>query len=86
MDCLQDLGAAIAERRKALGYKQKDVAKSAGIRPETLSRLERGQLAEFGVRKMILILAVLKLEVEFVDLRLRGTLDELRIERANSSL
>jgi HTH-type transcriptional regulator/antitoxin HipB len=59
MRTLQELGAAIAVERRALRLKQKDVALQAGITPESLLRFERGQVSEFGSRKLLAVLAVL---------------------------
>jgi HTH-type transcriptional regulator/antitoxin HipB len=59
MRTLQELGAAIAVERRALRLKQKDVALQAGITPESLLRFERGQVSEFGSRKLPAVLAVL---------------------------
>ena len=78
MQTLQELGRAVAGRRKALKYRQSAVAAQAGITPETLSRFEQGRTAEFGARKL---LAVLGMEVEVVEKGSAGSLDELRKER-----
>ena len=82
MQTLQELGKAIATRRKRLGLKQGDVATQAGITPESLSRFERGRSAEFGARKLLAVLAVLGHELEVVTQGQAGNLDELRRERA----
>ena len=81
MRTLQELGEAVASSRKALGLLQKDVAAKAGISPEALLRLERGQVAEFGSRKLLAVLAVLGMEINFTALGKSGSLDELRLER-----
>ncbi len=82
MQTLQELGEAVATRRKRLGLKQGDVAAQAGITPESLSRFERGRSAEFGARKLLAVLAVLDAELEVVAQGQAGNLDELRRERA----
>ena len=46
MQTIQELGAAVAIRRQALGLKQGVVATQAGITQESLSRLERGRVVE----------------------------------------
>jgi HTH-type transcriptional regulator / antitoxin HipB len=84
MKTLDQLGAAVAARRQALGLKQLDVAKQAGVTPESLSRFERGRSAEFGSRKLLAVLAVLDMEVTFSEVGLSGSLDELRRERART--
>jgi HTH-type transcriptional regulator / antitoxin HipB len=81
MRTLEEVGHTVAATRRTLGLKQKDVAAQAGIAPESLLRLERGQVAEFGSRKLLAVLAVLGLELTFKKAGTSGTLDELRIER-----
>lgn len=84
MQTLQDFGTALANRRKRLGLKQQDVACRAGVTVGSLSRLERGHLTEFGVRKLTSILAVLGMELQFIEKGMSGSLDELRKERGGS--
>ena len=81
MQTLQELGEAVAARRKQLGLKQGLVAAQAGVTPESLSRFERGRGAEFGSRKLLVVLAVLGMELNVVPTGQAGTLDELRRER-----
>ena len=81
MQALQELGEAVAARRKALGLRQHAVAEQAGITPESLSRFERGRSAELGARKLLAILAVLGMEIKLVPVGQSGMLDELRRER-----
>jgi HTH-type transcriptional regulator / antitoxin HipB len=82
---LQELGEAVAARRKLLGLKQGDVAAKAGVTPESLSRFERGRAAEFGSRKLLAVLAVLGAELDIVAQGQSGNLDALRRERAQST-
>jgi HTH-type transcriptional regulator/antitoxin HipB len=84
MKTFGQLGQAVAERRKLLGLKQGTVAAQAGLSQELLSRLERGQLSEFGSRKLLALLAVLGLELNFSEVGSSGTLDELRRERGGA--
>lgn len=84
MKALQELGEAVSAARRELRLKQKDVAAQAGITPESLLRFERGQVAEFGSRKLLAVLAVLGMEMTFVKSGLSGSLDELRRERGGS--
>jgi predicted XRE-type DNA-binding protein len=84
MKTLQELGEAVAGARRALRLKQKDVATQAGIAPESLLRFERGQVSEFGSRKLLAVLAVLGMEVTFVKVGTSGSLDELRRERGGA--
>ena len=64
MQTLQELGHAVATRRKTLALRQGVVAEQAGISKETLSRFERGHLAEFGSRKLLAVLAALGMELD----------------------
>jgi HTH-type transcriptional regulator / antitoxin HipB len=84
MRSLQELGEAVTVARRALRLKQKDVAAQAGITPESLLRFERGQVSEFGSRKLLAVLAVLGMEVTFVRVGTTGSLDELRRERGGA--
>lgn len=84
MQTLHELGEAVALRRKALGLRQQVVAVQAGITPESLSRFERGRLAELGVRKLLAVLAVLGMELSVIQTGESGSLDELRLERSQS--
>lgn len=85
MQTLQELGEAVAARRKQLGLKQGDVAAMAGVTAESLSRFERGRAAEFGARKLLAVLAVLGAELDVMTQGQTGNLDELRQERAQTS-
>jgi HTH-type transcriptional regulator / antitoxin HipB len=82
MRTIQELGKAVANARRELGLKQKTVAAQAGIVPESLLRFERGQVAEFGSRKLLAVLAVLGMELTYTKAGTAGSLDELRRERS----
>jgi transcriptional regulator with XRE-family HTH domain len=82
MQTVQELGEAVARRRRELGLKQGDVAVQAGITQETLSRFELGKVSEFGSRKLLAVLTVLGMELKFSEIGSAGSLDELRRERA----
>lgn len=82
MKTLADLGLAVAARRRQLRLSQKTLARQAGITPESVSRFERGRATELGSRKLLALLAVLGMEIEFIEVGAAGSLDELRRERA----
>jgi HTH-type transcriptional regulator/antitoxin HipB len=84
MNISAEMGQLLALRRKKLGIKQKDLAASAGISGASLSRLEKGRLPEFGVRKLISLLTVLGLELDVRPTSAAGNLDELRKELEGS--
>lgn len=85
MQSVHELGEAVATRRRSLGLKQGDVAARAGVSAESLSRFERGKLAEFGSRKLLAVLAALGMELEFAEVKASGSLDELRRERGGGA-
>ena len=84
MQSLTELGEVVAARRKALKLSQSNVASRSGLARENLVRFERGQLTEFGSRKLLAVLAVLGLEMSFIEVGMSGTLDELRRERSGA--
>lgn len=84
MRTLAELGDAVAARRKALNMSQSEVASQAGLTRETLVRFERGQVTEFGSRKLMAVLAVLGMEMILAEAGMAGTLDELRRERGGA--
>ncbi len=84
MQTIPELGEAVAQRRKLLNLKQGRVAELSGISQPLLSRLEKGQLSEFGARKLMAVLAVLGLELNFTEAGTAGNLDELRRERGGA--
>jgi transcriptional regulator with XRE-family HTH domain len=84
MQTLVELGEAVAARRRALKLSQSEVAMRSGLTRESLVRFERGQLSEFGSRKLLAVLAVLGLEISFTEVGAAGTLDELRRERGGA--
>lgn len=85
MQTIFELGEAVAKRRRLLGLKQGEVAARAGIPQESLSRFERGKLAEFGSRKLLAILAILGMELQFIEVAASGSLDALRRERGGDA-
>ncbi|MDE2462669.1 MAG: helix-turn-helix transcriptional regulator [Alphaproteobacteria bacterium] len=81
MKLFTELGLAVAARRRKLGLTQTEVARKAGIAQESLSRFERGRTTDLGARKLLAVLAVLGMELQFVERGQAGLLDELRKER-----
>jgi len=84
MQTLMELGKAVTDRRRSLGLKQGAVAAHAGISQETLSRFERGKVAEFGSRKLLAVLSVLGMELQISETVASGSLDDLRRERGGT--
>ncbi len=84
MQTVAELGDAVLTRRRSLGLRQGEVAARAGLSQELLSRFERGKSAELGSRKLLALLAVLGMELEFTKFRESGSLDELSRERGGT--
>jgi transcriptional regulator with XRE-family HTH domain len=84
MKDLQELGAAVALRRKDRHLTQAELARQAGVTRELIARFEGGRVTEFGARKLLAVLAVLGLEVTFIEAGTSGSLDELRRERGGA--
>jgi HTH-type transcriptional regulator/antitoxin HipB len=84
MRTLQELGEAVAARRKKRRLTQAELASRAGLTRELVARFERGNVTEFGSRKLLAVLAVLDLEMTFIEVGTSGSLDELRRERGGA--
>jgi HTH-type transcriptional regulator/antitoxin HipB len=84
MRTLQELGEAVAARRKSRHLTQAELARRAGLTRELVIRFERGQVTEFGSRKLLAVLAALDLEMTFAEVGTSGSLDELRRERSGA--
>jgi transcriptional regulator with XRE-family HTH domain len=84
MNTLPELGETVARQRRERGLTQEELSRMTGLSRETIARFERGQLAEFGSRKLLSILGVLGLQITFTPEGYTGTLDELRRERSGS--
>lgn len=80
MQTLNELGLAVANRRRSLRLTQAEVAGRAGISSDTLSKFELGRVTEFGARKLLAVLASLGMELEFTKEGTAGNLDQLRLE------
>jgi len=81
---LYSLGERIAEKRRALGLTQRDLAKRAKVGLSTLDALENARLGELGFSKITNILTALGLELTLREAGLRRpTLEELMEEERN---
>ena len=76
------MGKEVARLRKAHHLTQKELAERADIARSTLARFEVGQLPEFGLRKLILLLSAMGSTLVIREENQTGsTLDELLRER-----
>jgi transcriptional regulator with XRE-family HTH domain len=84
MRSLQELGVAVAARRKDRHLTQAELARRSGVTRELVARFEGGRVTEFGARKLLAVLAALGMELAFIEAGTSGSLDELRRERSGA--
>jgi transcriptional regulator with XRE-family HTH domain len=78
---LSILAEQIAQKRKALGLSQTELAKKAHVGRSTLDALENGRMGELGYTKINNILSALGLELRVQEATSRRpTLEELMSE------
>jgi transcriptional regulator with XRE-family HTH domain len=78
---LSILAEEIAQKRKALGLSQTELAKKAHVGRSTLDALENGRMGELGYTKINNILCALGLELRIQEaISRRPTLEELMSE------
>ena len=83
MATLPDVGQRFRSLRKQVGKTQQEVAIAVGMRQEALSRFESGKGADFSLAKLLRLLQVLEMNLEFVPATRRPTLDTVLAERRN---
>ncbi|MES2321875.1 MAG: helix-turn-helix transcriptional regulator [Pseudomonadota bacterium] len=78
---LPDLGAHYRVLRKNAGKTQREVAAAVGMRQEALSRFESGRGNDFSLTKLLRLLQVLDMELDFKAATRRPTLSDVLQER-----
>ncbi len=58
---IRELGAQVAQARRSRGLTQSELATAAGLSRQTVSSLERGDLGDLGLRKVLRLLDALEL-------------------------
>ncbi len=81
---LPDAGAQFRALRKKAGKTQLEVAGAVGMRQEALSRFESGRAADFSLDKLLRLLQVLDMELDFKATTRRPTLDTVLQERRSN--
>lgn len=84
MDIIE-LGIAFRAARIERRLTQAEVAQRAGVSVATVARLERGELLELGVVKLLSLFTQVGLELYPRPVGHRRTLDDIQRERANDS-
>lgn len=82
---LPDVGRQFRALRKSAGKTQLEVAKAAGMRQEALSRFESGAGNDFSLVKLLRLLQVLNMELDFKSATRRPTLTDVLQERRSNA-
>ena len=85
MGTLPDVGDRFRQLRKQAGKTQSEVASAVGMRQEALSRFESGRGADFSLTKLLRLLQVLDVELDFVSATRRPTLSAVLEERRRNA-
>lgn len=80
LSTLPELGQRFQALRKAAGKTQTEVATAVGMRQEALSRFESGRAADFSLAKLLRLLQVLEVQLDFKPLVRRPSLDDVLLE------
>jgi len=83
---LPELGLAVSQLRRAKGMTQKELGLLVGMGRSTLARFERGQVSEFGSRKLLRLLEVLGHGVLVTPMRVGFTLDDALAQRQQEAI
>lgn len=81
MKTLAEVGEAVAKLRREAGITQEALAEASGTRQSYWSLLERGHVAEFGLRKLLSGLDLLGYEIILRPIAAAPTLEDLLAER-----
>jgi HTH-type transcriptional regulator/antitoxin HipB len=78
---LSDLGQEVARLRRDKGLTQKELGALCGLAQSTLARFEKGNVSEFGSRKLLRLLEVLGYGLTVSAAKPRFTLDDALAQR-----
>lgn len=85
MGTLLDVGNRFRQVRVNAGKTQSEVACAVGMRQEAISRFESGRGADFSLTKLLRLLQVLDMELDFVSATRRPTLSSVLEERRHNA-
>jgi transcriptional regulator with XRE-family HTH domain len=75
---LAELGRQVAQSRRQRRLSQSELAAAVGLSRQTISSLERGDITDLGIRKVLRLLEALDLTLVVRPLNHLVTLDDLR--------
>jgi transcriptional regulator with XRE-family HTH domain len=75
---LAELGRQVAHSRRQRKLSQSELAAAVGLSRQTISSLERGDITDLGIRKVLRLLDALDLTLVVRPLNHLVTLDDLR--------
>jgi transcriptional regulator with XRE-family HTH domain len=85
MQTLPGVGNRFRQLREKAGKTQSEVAGAVGMRQEAISRFESGRGADFSLTKLLRLLLVLDVELDFVSATRRPTLSRVLEERRQNA-
>lgn len=85
METLPDVGRRLRQLRKKADKTQSEVASAVGMRQEALSRFESGRGTDFSLTKLLRLLQVLDVELDFKSATRRPTLLSVLEERRHNA-
>ncbi|MFZ4539323.1 helix-turn-helix domain-containing protein [Propionivibrio sp.] len=85
IETLPDVGHRFRQLREKAGKTQSEVAGAVGMRQEAISRFESGRGADFSLTKLLRLLQVLGMELDFVSATRRPTLSSILEERRHNA-
>ena len=85
IETLPDVGRRFRLLREKAGKTQSEVAGAVGMRQEAISRFESGRGADFSLTKLLRLLHVLGVELDFVSATRRPSLSTILEERRNNT-
>ncbi len=85
MGALPEVGHRFRQLREAAGKTQSEVANAVGMRQEAISRFESGRGTDFSLTKLLRLLQVFDVELDFVSATRRPTLSSVLEERRHNA-
>jgi len=85
METLPDVGNRFRQLREKADKTQSEVAGAVGMRQEAISRFESGRGADFSLTKLLRLLQVFDMELDFVSATRRPTLSSVLEERRHNA-